>query len=195
MIRMRESLTDEEMKLAFAFLLTMPGCPFIYYGDEIGMRYVHGLKSKEGGYDRTGSRTPMQWNQSANAGFSTAGSEALYLPIDPDPARPDADGQTADPDSLLSHVKGLISFRSRHESLQAGADFRFLTDGAGCPLVYERKKGREMLLVAINPSAEEAAYRLPEACGDVKVLMAYHGAFVDAGNRLVLPAGSYIIAS
>ena len=56
MIRMRDTLTTDEMKLAFTFLLTMPGCPFIYYGDEIGMRYMHGLKSKEGGYERTGSR-------------------------------------------------------------------------------------------------------------------------------------------
>ena len=53
MIRMRDTLTTDEMKLAFTFLLTMPGCPFIYYGDEIGMRYMHGLKSKEGGYERT----------------------------------------------------------------------------------------------------------------------------------------------
>ena len=193
MIRMRDSISDEEMKLAFAFLLTMPGCPFIYYGDEIGMRYVHGLKSKEGGYDRTGSRTPMQWNRAENAGFSSAGSEALYLPIDPDPARPDADSQAADPASLLNHVKGLIGFRRRHEALQAGANFRFLTDGAGCPLVYERKKDQERLLIAINPSAEEAVYPLPETCGDVRVLMAYRGAGLGDGQRLVMPAGSYFI--
>ena len=82
MIRMRDSLSPEEMKLAFVFLLTMPGCPFIYYGDEIGMRYLHGLKSKEGGYERTGSRTPMQWTNGDNAGFSAASSEKLYLPVD-----------------------------------------------------------------------------------------------------------------
>ena len=76
MVRMREMLTPEEMKLAFAFLLTMPGCPFIYYGDEIGMRYVHGLKSKEGAYDRTGSRTPMQWTKGEGAGFSVAAGAA-----------------------------------------------------------------------------------------------------------------------
>ena len=82
MIRMRDTLTTDEMKLAFTFLLTMPGCPFIYYGDEIGMRYMHGLKSKEGGYERTGSRTPMQWSCATNAGFSAARPDDLYLPID-----------------------------------------------------------------------------------------------------------------
>ena len=88
MIRMRDTLSEEQMKLAFLFLLTMPGCPFIYYGDEIGMRYVHGLVSKEGGYERTGSRTPMQWDGSTNAGFSAAPAEDLYLPLDPDASRP-----------------------------------------------------------------------------------------------------------
>lgn len=46
--------------------LTMPGAPFIYYGDEIGMRYVEGLVSKEGGYGRTGASSPMQWDSSKN---------------------------------------------------------------------------------------------------------------------------------
>ena len=80
---MHHQLDVEEMTFAFAFLLTMPGCPFIYYGDEIGMRYMDGMPSKEGGYDRTGSRTPMQWDHSANAGFSSAAPANLYLPIDP----------------------------------------------------------------------------------------------------------------
>ncbi|WP_236023593.1 alpha-amylase family glycosyl hydrolase [Bifidobacterium miconis] len=82
MVRMRDTLTPDEMKLAFAFLMTMPGCPFVYYGDEIGMAYVHGLRSKEGGYERTGARTPMQWDDSTNAGFSAARRGDLYLPLD-----------------------------------------------------------------------------------------------------------------
>ena len=102
MIRMRDTLSEEQMKLAFLFLLTMPGCPFIYYGDEIGMRYVHGLVSKEGGYERTGSRTPMQWDGSTNAGFSAAPAEDLYLPLDPDASRPCVAAQRDDPESLYS---------------------------------------------------------------------------------------------
>jgi maltose alpha-D-glucosyltransferase/alpha-amylase len=64
--------TARDLKVIFTFLLTWPGVPFIHYGDEIGMRYIPGLASKEGGYDRTGSRTPMQWDNGPNAGFSTA---------------------------------------------------------------------------------------------------------------------------
>ena len=76
MERLKWKLDDEEIKIAFAFLLSMPGVPFIYYGDEIGMRYQGHLKSKEGGYYRTGARTPMQWNRALNCGFSTASPES-----------------------------------------------------------------------------------------------------------------------
>jgi len=77
--RIKQRLDDEEIKIAFAFLLTMPGAPFIYYGDEIGMNYVENLVSVEGGYGRTGSRSPMQWDDSLNAGFSDAKKEDLYI--------------------------------------------------------------------------------------------------------------------
>ena len=81
-LRTAQRLTERERKLAYATLLMLPGAPFIYYGDELGMRY-RPLPSKEGGYTRTGSRTPMQWDDGANLGFSQAAAEALYLPVDP----------------------------------------------------------------------------------------------------------------
>ena len=70
--------TAEQLPPAFAFLLTFPTLPAIYYGDEIGMRYVPGLPDVEGSisvassFNRAGSRTPMQWDSSPNAGFSAA---------------------------------------------------------------------------------------------------------------------------
>ena len=57
------------------------------------MNYVEGLTSVEGGYGRTGSRSPMQWDSTNNAGFSSAPSQKLYIPIDPDPDRPTAEAQ------------------------------------------------------------------------------------------------------
>ena len=139
MIRMRDTLTTDEMKLAFTFLLTMPGCPFIYYGDEIGMRYMHGLKSKEGGYERTGSRTPMQWSCAANAGFSADRPDDLYLPIDADSERPNVASQTGRSDSLLETVRALNTLRLAHPALQAdgGIEFLYAEDHA-YPLVYAR---------------------------------------------------------
>ena len=85
----------------------MPGVPFLYYGDEIGMRYQN-LPTKEGGYFRTGSRTPMQWSDGVNAGFSTGRSEDLYLPVDPSPDAPNVAAQERDPESLLNRLQRLL---------------------------------------------------------------------------------------
>ena len=194
MIRMRETLTPEEMKLAFTFLLTMPGCPFIYYGDEIGMRYVHGLKSKEGGYERTGSRTPMQWNGSNNAGFSAASPQSLYLPVDAAPDRPDVEGQQADGGSLFRHVQELIRFRKRHSALRGDAGFAFLSDGKDGPLVYRRWSGEESLLIAINPSGGVGSFRVPEGSDAAEILLPAPGARL-ADGHLTLPPGSAAVLS
>lgn len=191
MVRMRETLTPEEMKLAFAFLLTMPGCPFIYYGDEIGMRYVHGLKSKEGGYERTGSRTPMQWKEGPGAGFSEADPADFYLPVDPDPQRPNAEGQQHAEGSLWQHVNKLIRFRSCHSALGSGSSFRFLTDGKGYPLAYERWDDSEHLCIVINPSDETVYYDIQNC----ELALSYNEASLCGQGRLELPPGSYAVAS
>ena len=93
-----------------------------------------GLKSKEGGYDRTGSRTPMQWDKSANAGFSSADAGDLYLPVNTDPDTPDVETQMHEPDSLWRHVQDLISFRREHTALSSSSGLRFLSNGNGYPL-------------------------------------------------------------
>ena len=151
MDRLARRLDREEMKIAFAFLLTMPGAPFIYYGDEIGLRYVEGLVSVEGGYGRTGSRSPMQWDDSLNAGFSAAKAEMLYIAQDSASDRPTVASQVGDADSLYSEVKRLIAFRQAHEALHNDGEIEFLqTDNY--PLVFARKTDTEKLLVVINPS-------------------------------------------
>ena len=159
MDRLARYVTGQEGKLAFAFLLTMPGAPFIYYGDEIGMRFVEGLTSVEGGYNRTGSRSPMQWDNSVNAGFSTAAKEKLYIPQDPDPNRPNAAGQIAQPDSLWHEVQSLIALRQANPALHNRGGITFVCNGApGTPLAYERFQGEQKLLVVINPSAKSAGF-------------------------------------
>ncbi|MBR1497625.1 MAG: DUF3459 domain-containing protein [Oscillospiraceae bacterium] len=193
MVRMRETLDPEQMKTAFAFLLTMPGCPFLYYGDEIGMRYVHGLKSKEGGYHRTGSRTPMQWSRGVNAAFSSAAPDKLYLPVDPDPDRPDAQSQQHDPDSLWRMVQALLRFRREHHALRSGAAFRFLTDGSGYPLAYERSGGGERLAVALNPSARDAGFEHPALSPEHGLLLGHNGAAVAGQGKLTLPPNSFAV--
>ena len=144
--------TPEQLPPAFAFLLTFPTLPAIYYGDEIGLRHLPGLPDKEGsvmrsGYNRAGVRTPMQWDASPNAGFSAAPAESLYLPIDPDPERPTVAGQRADKDSLLHTVRDLVALRRAHPELGPGGSLEVLH--AGYPLAYLRG-GR--FLVVVNPS-------------------------------------------
>lgn len=161
MVRIRETLDEEEIKLAFAFLLSVPGAPFIYYGDEIGMRYLSGIKSVEGGFHRTGSRSPMQWDHSANAGFSSCAPEELYIPIDPDKERPTVEDALAGKNSLYDEVKKLIAVRKEHQALQNTAPMEFVyVEKASYPMVYKRTGDEETVLVVLNPSGQEAACRI-----------------------------------
>ena len=189
MIRMRDTLSEEQMKLAFLFLLTMPGCPFIYYGDEIGMRYVHGLVSKEGGYERTGSRTPMQWDGSTNAGFSAAPTEDLYLPLDPDASRPCVAAQRDDPESLYATVRALAALRHTLPALAADADFAFLhAESHTYPLVYSRHRGDQTLIVVINPSEQDASCTLDITPSDAVFTLGTACTWQD--GALTVPAAS-----
>lgn len=192
MVRMRDTLSPDEMKSSFAFLLMMPGCPFIYYGDEIGMPYMHGLKSKEGGYDRTGSRTPMQWDKSANAGFSSADAGDLYLPVNTDPDTPDIETQMHEPDSLWRHVQDLISFRREHTALSSSSGLRFLSNGNGYPLAFERFDDSEHLIIAFNPSSEAVNFTLTDSHLS-EMLLSYGGASKKSDREISLPPGSYAV--
>jgi len=161
--RLANGRTPEEIELVFLWLLTMPGTPFIYYGDEIGMPTQDGLPSKEGGYNRTGSRTPMQWNDLENAGFSTAPANRIYLPVDPAPGRVCVSAQEADPNSLLQRVRQLAGLRHAWPALQASGDFQVIYAEAGCyPFVYLRSSKDQRLLVAINPSHRPTHTDLPD---------------------------------
>jgi maltose alpha-D-glucosyltransferase/alpha-amylase len=150
--------TAEQLPAAFAFQLTWPTLPAIYYGDEIGMRYRPGLPDKEGSvlgprYNRAGSRTPMQWDDGPNAGFSTAPADRLYLPLDPSPDRPTVAAQRADDTSLLHLVRRLVALRTRTPELGSRGSVRVLH--SGYPFVYVRG---ERYLVVVNPQRNTVSY-------------------------------------
>lgn len=148
--RMSKTLTTQELKLAYCTVFTLPGVPFLYYGDEIGMRYIEGLKSKEGAFSRTGTRTPMQWSNGKNKGFSSADEEALYLPVDSAPDAPTVEAQLNDKDSLLNVVKDIIRIRKENEDLGSDGDFSVVYAKKNeYPFVYKRGA----FVVAVNPSA------------------------------------------
>lgn len=157
--RMTRAFGERECRLAYAFLFTMPGVPFLYYGDEIGMRYLD-LTSVEGGYRRTGSRTPMQWKGGGNLGFSSAAPEKLYLPVDGSESAPTVEAQEKDGDSLLNAVRELLALRHRFPDLQAAPNFEVLCAQRGrYPFAYRRGG----FVLAVNPSREAVSVPLAEA--------------------------------
>jgi glycosidase len=149
--------TDQDMAVIFAFMLTLPGTPFIYYGDEIGMKQLHGLPHTEGSYmGRAGDRTPMQWNSGANKGFSTASADKLYRAVDSSSTAPDVVSQEKNPGSLLNKVKELIKLHNNEPALLAYAEFVPVYAGKEkYPLAYIRANGKDRLLVVLNPANRE----------------------------------------
>lgn len=149
--RISLNLDERELRLAYTFIFTMPGVPFMYYGDEIGMKYLP-QKSKEGGYHRTGARTPMQWDSALpNLGFSNADVCDLYLDVDRSANAPTVSAQQDDANSLLNHVRNLTKLRHENADLQADGEFQLLVADKCGTLCYRRGN----LAVAINPTAQQ----------------------------------------
>ena len=135
----------------------MPGIPFIYYGNEIGMRQLYGNPFVEGAYKpRAGARTPMQWNHSKNLGFSTANPEKLYLPMDTTANAPNVLDQENDPNSLLNKVKALIELKKGQPALAGYAEFvPVYAKENTYPFIYARAAGKGTLLILFNPAGRE----------------------------------------
>ena len=186
MIRAAYNLDERELKLAYAFLLTMPGAPFIYYGDEIGMRY-RALPCKEGGYTRTGSRTPMQWDDSTNHGFSAADSSLLYLPSDHDEGAPTAEKQMQRTDSLYHTVREILHIRKEQEAFARHNNLKILiADESGRSFAY----GRDNLVMLCNPSNHVETLDL-DLTGYEQIFAIGEGRQI--GNDYELSAQSFVI--
>lgn len=166
-------------------ILTWPALPSLYYGDELGMRYVPDTPEFEGSrlgprYDRAGSRTPMQWGDlGADYGPGTP-AESRYLPADPAPGAPTVAAALDDPDSLLHLTHRLIALRHSDPRLHAGAPVRVLA--TGYPAAYLRGDD-ESLLVLLNPSDRPVSQALPDE-RTASVLLGRGVAVTAAGIRL-----------
>ncbi len=191
MARMAGKLDMEEQKIAFAFLLSMPGAPFIYNGDEFGMRQIGGLISKEGSRSlRAGCRTPMQWDNGPNDGFSDAAPDKLYLPQDPAPDRPKAASQMGAENSLWETVRHLIALRRDTPELQAATPVEFLYAGDHAyPFVYRRSGRKRDVIVVLNPSGQDASCPL-ELADLGRCIYAGNGVTELKNGQLTAPAGS-----
>lgn len=150
--RIRQGRTLDELKVLYMAIFTFPGVPFLYYGDEIGMDYVQGLVSKEGGYNRTGARTPMLWDETEKAGFSTAEEKDFYLPLGKRSSGDSVAAQEKDPGSLLNFTRKLIAMRRKYPALGAEGEFHALFVRRNTyPMIFERKLGNERFVVIVNP--------------------------------------------
>ena len=147
---------EEKAKSAAVLYLTMPGVPFIYYGEEIGML---GSKPDEK------IRTPMEWSAEANAGF-TAGTP--WEPVNTDYKDRNVASQAKDPNSLLALYRTLVALRNGHAALREGKWFQ-VDAGSSSVFAALRATNDEAILVLMNLSdAPIKDYKLNLAAGPLK---------------------------
>ncbi|TPE42902.1 maltose alpha-D-glucosyltransferase [Pontibacter mangrovi] len=143
-----------KIELMNILLFSMRGTPVVYYGDEIGMGDNYYLG------DRDGVRTPMQWNDNRNAGFSEANPQKLYLPIIIDPEYKyesvNVETQNHNSNSLLWWMRRTINMRKRYKAFGRGS-IKFLNPSNSKVLAFVREYEDETILVIANLS------RFPEA--------------------------------
>jgi maltose alpha-D-glucosyltransferase / alpha-amylase len=158
------------IELLNSLLLSFPGTPILYYGDEIGM----GDNIYLG--DRNGVRTPMQWNADRNAGFSTATPARLYSPVIMDPLwgyeAVNVEAQQSDPSSLLNWMRNMIALRKLFNVLGRGS-MKFFQPANRKVLAYMRQYQEQRVLCVANLSrfAQPVDLDLSEAEGAIPVEM------------------------
>jgi maltose alpha-D-glucosyltransferase / alpha-amylase len=193
------SLVDNDrrrIELLTALLLSLPGSPVLYYGDEIGMGDNIWLP------DRDGVRTPMQWSPDRNAGFSTANPGRLVLPVVGDAIyghqAVNVESQAAVDSSLLHWTREMLAVRRRHLVLGLGS-YEPLDTGERRVLGYARRltreEGPDEVVICVNnlsPRPLPVELRLPEAGGRALIELtggALYRPVADGRYRLSL--GSY----
>jgi alpha-glucosidase len=147
---------DARIKVLMALLLTLRGTPFLYYGEEIGMRDIplkrHEILDPPGKKywpfykGRDGCRSPMQWNASTYAGFSSA---KPWLPVHSNYRVRNVETQRTDSDSMLNFTRRIIKLRREKPALHRG-DFKLLTVQPKETLAYRRQTQEQTVLVALN---------------------------------------------
>jgi maltose alpha-D-glucosyltransferase/alpha-amylase len=183
----------ERIKLMNSLLLSMPGAPIIYYGDEIGMGDNVFLG------DRNGLRTPMQWSPDRNAGFSRADPQQLFLPPIMDPVygyeAVNVEAQSRDRSSLLNWMKRLLQVRGSSQAFGRGT-LRFIRPGNRRVLVYLREYGADTILCVANlaRSAQPVELDLADHRGTVPIELLGRAAFPPIGELpylLTLPGYAF----
>lgn len=184
----------QSAKLLATMLHGMQGTPYIYQGEELGMTNVklpleqyqdveiHNMYQKRlaEGYPeeeilrsiyakgRDNARTPMQWNDEANAGFTTG---KPWLPVNPNYTQINAQVALQDPDSVFWYYKKLIELRKSYAVFAQG-DFTLLEENHPHLFVYQRCTEKEQILVVCNFAAQEVSWERPDEWKEAKALIA-----------------------
>ncbi|ABE38155.1 alpha amylase, catalytic region [Rhodopseudomonas palustris BisB5] len=185
--RVASRVGEAQARVAAMLLLTLRGTPTLYYGDELGMTQVAIApqdvrdpfeKNVPGiGVGRDGCRTPMQWDASANAGFSDA---RPWLPLAPDAAPDNVANLRADAQSILNLYRALLRLRRRLPQLAQGAYQPLAAEGD--LLLYRRHDQGQSVLVALNLGADPVSVGSDAFGLDGEVLLS---TFMDrAGERI-----------
>jgi maltose alpha-D-glucosyltransferase/alpha-amylase len=183
----------DRIKLMKSLLLSMPGSPVLYYGDEIGMGDNIFLG------DRDGVRTPMQWTSDRNGGFSRADPQRLYLPLIQDPVygyeSVNVEAQSREPSSLLNWTRRMLAVRRATQVFGRGS-LTMLHPGNRKVLAYLRELGEEAVLCVANlgRTAQPVEIDLARFRGRVPVEMSGGIAFPpigEPGYLLTLPAHGF----
>jgi alpha-glucosidase len=173
----------DQLRVAAMLLLTLRGTPFVYYGEEIGMHDVEIppelVKDPQGraqpARDRDVARTPMQWHDSPNAGFT---SGTPYFPVADDYSQINVASQQEDPKSLLALYCRLIALRKAEVALRDGLQTPILRQPA--LLSFRRELEGRRLLVVLNMSGDRQQFEFSEVGPKARVLLS---SFLDRQNE------------
>jgi len=199
--RIADRVGEAQARIAAMLLLTLRGAPTVYYGDELGIGQVEippdrvqdpaELRQPGIGLNRDPVRTPMPWDVTANAGFSTG---EPWLPLNADWATRNVAEQIDALDSMLTLHRCLLALRRAHPALSLG-DWRLLPC-EGDVLAYERQHGGDRLLIVLNLGARPQRAALPDwAVGGTALVSTLASAPMLNGTTLTLhPNEGLIIA-
>jgi maltose alpha-D-glucosyltransferase/alpha-amylase len=143
-----------KIELANSLLFTLPGSPIIYYGDKIGMGDNIDLP------DRNGVRTPMQWDDSLNAGFSIGKPFSEFVKGELGYQHINVASQINDPDSLFSSIKRMIAVRKKHAAF-GSSNMEWIETGNFAVAVYIREHNNDTMLIFNNLSSSVETVNLP----------------------------------
>jgi glycosidase len=170
------------MKLAASILLTLPGVPFMYYGEEIGQI---GTKPDEM------IRNPMPWTGGRHGGFT--GAAQPWEPLQPGHEKRNVAAQDAETDSLLNHYRRLLRLRQAVPALAFG-EVRTVETGRNDVIAWERAAGAERVTVVANLSQETIrGYRLPQASGGFNREMIANRALDPTAGLTLAPLSLYVL--